>query len=174
MKQNKNASHRAAFYGIMTATAMIFGYVEHLFPLPIGIYGIKLGLANIIPLTLLEVVGAYPAAIVNLVRILLSGVLFGNAVAIAYSLAGGALSLISMILARRIKGISAVGVGIIGGVAHNLGQLTVAIFVTDEIRIAFYLPVLMIAGALTGALVGLVASMTVNNKTIKQFKYKKR
>ena len=160
------ASHKVAFYGVMTAVAMIFGYIEHLLPLPIGIYGIKIGLANIVPLTVLELFGALPAAIINFVRIVLSGILFGNTVSIAYGLAGGALSLVAMIGARHIKGIGAVGVGIVGGVAHNIGQLLVAVFLTDEIRIAFYLPVLLIAGAIAGFLVGIVASLTLNNKNI--------
>ncbi|MBO5883360.1 MAG: Gx transporter family protein [Clostridia bacterium] len=164
----RSASHRVAVYGIMTAVAMVFGYIEHLLPLPIGIYGIKAGLANIVPLTILELFGAFPAAVINLVRIVLSGILFGNTVSIAYSLAGGALSLVVMMLIRRIRGITATGVGIVGGVAHNIGQLIIAVFLTDEIRIAFYLPVLIIAGAIAGLLVGVIASMTLQNKNIKK------
>ena len=163
-----HASHKVAFYGVMTAVAMVFGYIEHLLPLPIGIYGIKAGLANIVPLTILELFGALPAAVINLVRIVLSGILFGNTVSIAYSLAGGALSLIVMVLARKLKGITVTGVGIIGGVAHNIGQLIVAIFLTDEIKIAFYLPVLVFAGAIAGLLVGVIASLTISNKNIKR------
>ena len=125
-----------------------------LLPLP----GIKLGLANIITLLLLQRFSARDALLVLLCRILLSGLLFGQAVSILYSLAGGLLSLGVMALATRLLQKKLLFLaGALGGLAHNLGQLGAALLLTSTPGVLSYLPALILSGILTGLFTGLCA-----------------
>ena len=76
---------------------------------------------------------------------------------ILYSLAGGILSFLVMLLLKRIKGFSMIGISIAGGVSHNIGQIVVAMCVLENTKLIYYLPVLMIAGTVTGILIGVVS-----------------
>ena len=144
-----------ALSGVAVALSVTLGYLEHLIPFSVGIYGIKLGLANLSVLVLLYLLGTKNALAVHVIRILLCGLLFGNGVSFIYSLAGGLVCFPVMALTRRIKGLSPVGVSICGGVAHNLAQLGAAMLLVSEHRLAFYLPVLLLSGTLAGLFVGL-------------------
>ena len=146
-----------ALSGILTALALVLGYVEHLLPLPVGVYGMKLGLSNLVTVTALYLLGAPAAIVINVTRILLSALLFGNTVSLAYSLAGGVVATVMMILAKRWKRLGISGVSVCGGVAHNIAQLIVAAVIVDNLKIAFYLPVLLAAGAITGFAIGACA-----------------
>lgn len=150
-------SKRVAKCGLLIALAMVFSYVEVLIPFNFGIPGIKLGLANLI-----VVVGFYSmkttdVIAVSLVRIFLSGLLFGNLMSILYSLSGGILSIIVMLLLKRLHRFSIVGVSIAGGVFHNIGQIIVAMLILENFAVAVYLPPLLIAGTITGMLIGILA-----------------
>ena len=150
-------SKRVAKCGLLIALAMVFSYVEVLIPFNFGIPGIKLGLANLI-----VVVGFYSmkttdVIAVSLVRIFLSGLLFGNLMSILYSLSGGILSIIVMLLLKRLHKFSIVGVSIAGGVFHNIGQIIVAMLMLENFAVAVYLPPLLIAGTITGMLIGILA-----------------
>ncbi len=142
---------------MLTALAMIFGYVEALIPFGFGIPGIKLGIANIVIVLALYMLPAYQALLIQLARIVLVSFLFGNMAMMIYSLAGGILSFFVMLLLKKAKGFSITGVSIAGGVSHNIGQLAVAVLTVQNVRIAFYAPVLLIAGLLTGCLIGMLA-----------------
>ena len=163
---------RIALCGVMTALALVFGYIEHLVPFPIGIYGIKIGLANLVVVVMLYTMNWQSALIINLVRIFLSFLLFGSATSLIYSLCGGILSFLVMLLIKSIKkpSFSVVGVSICGAICHNIGQILAAIFLLDELRIGFYLPVLIAVGALTGTLIGLVALPIIKHPIFKEFK----
>lgn len=143
--------------GFLLALSMILSYIESILPFSVGIPGIKLGLPNLVVLLLLYTYGAKEALIVNLLRIVLSGFLFGNLYSIFYALAGALFSFCLMLLLRKMKCFSIAGVSIGGGVFHNIGQILVAAFVVDTFAPAFYLPFLLIAGAITGFLIGIVA-----------------
>ena len=95
--------------------------------------------------------------VLSIVRVLLSGVLFGNYFSIAYSLAGGLLSLTVMALLKKAGGFSVIGISIAGGVCHNIGQLVVAMIVVETFAMSYYMPVLLVAGLITGFLIGVVA-----------------
>ena len=155
---NKN-SKRIAVCGVLTALAMIFSYIEALIPIPIGIPGVKLGIANIAIIAVIYIVGDSQAIIVNFLRIMLTGILFGNFYSFLFSLAGGMLSVVLMVLVKKTKKLSMVGVSIIGGVAHNIGQIVAAVFLMDNAAIAYYLPVLIIAGVVTGIVIGYVGQL---------------
>ena len=156
-KQVMTPAKRVAYTAICVALAMVFSYVETLIPINFGIPGIKLGLANLAIVFALYSLGLPLAALISFVRILLSALLFGNIASMMYSLAGGFLSLLVMAILKKIKGFSAVGVSIAGGVSHNIGQILMAWFMLGSFKIIYYLPVLMIAGAVTGLIIGILA-----------------
>lgn len=159
-----------AFYGIMIALAFIFSYLESFIPINalIPIPGVKLGLANIVILFALYAMGIKQAIIIAIIRVLLAGFLFGNPMTIAYSLCGCALSLGIMWLTKKTK-LSIIGVSMLGGIFHNIGQLIMAVLLTSTVRIAYYLPVLLISGLVTGLLMGFAAKLVIDRvKNIKK------
>lgn len=160
MRERKLA-RTVALYGMLIALAFIFSYVEALIPVPVPVPGIKLGLANLVNVVGLYTVGAAGTAAVSLVRIVLVGFTFSNLFTMLYSLAGGAASLAVMILARKSGLLGTCGVSILGGIFHNIGQLTVAAYVTSTAGVFSYLPVLMAAGVVTGAVIGLLGGLVV-------------
>ena len=150
--------NRTAYFGVFTALALIFIYVETLIPIQFGIPGAKLGLANLVVVIVLYKTDWKEALLLSVVRIVLSGFLFGNLFSIIYSLAGGILSLAVMAAIRKDKGFSVIGVSMAGGVCHNIGQLIVAMIVVQTYQVGYYLPVLLIAGLATGMLIGVISS----------------
>ena len=162
------SSRKVAIYGVLTALSLVFGYIEYLVPFPIGIYGIKLGLSNLATVSVLYLLGGIPAITLNFVRIILSSLLFGNTFSFAYSICGGMLSAIVMLLIKKTDMLGVVGISICGGLTHNVAQLAVAMVLVDNIKIAFYLPVLLLAGAIMGAVIGVLALPIVTNKHIKK------
>ena len=166
----KNVSQKTAFFALFVALAFVFSYLESLIPLNFGVPGIKLGLANLVVVTAMYTVGEKQAFAVSVIRILLAGLTFGGVFSLVYSLAGGILSFCAMLFAKRCKSLSVTGVSIIGGATHNIGQIADAAVVMETYRIAYYLPVLLLAGAVTGAVIGVVSRMIINrlNQVIKK------
>lgn len=149
--------NRAAYFGVFTALALMFSYIETLIPVQFGIPGIKLGLANLMIVIMLYKRNAKDALLLSVVRILLSGFLFGNLSSILYSLVGGILSLCVMTLLKKKGGFSVIGVSVAGGVTHNVGQLIVAMLVVETYQVGYYFPILLVAGVLTGMGIGIVS-----------------
>ncbi|MBS6397631.1 MAG: Gx transporter family protein [Clostridiales bacterium] len=149
-------TEKLAYMGLLTALALIAGYIDFLIPLPIGIPGVKLGLANLIILWALYSMRPGEALVINGMRIFLSGFLFGSLSMILYSLAGAVLSFACMYLAKRSGRFSITGVSILGGVTHNIGQLLAAMAVLETNSLIYYSPVLLAAGVVTGLLIGIV------------------
>lgn len=147
---------KTAYLGLFAAVAIIFGYVESLIPFFAGIPGIKLGLANLAVLFILETYTWKEAALVSAVRIVVIGFLFGNMFTIIYSLAGAALSLFVMTLMKKSSGFSILGISVAGGVSHNIGQLIVAALIVENTSLLYYAPVLLLSGVITGLLIGLL------------------
>ena len=146
--------------GVLTALAMIFSYIESLMPIMVPVPGIKLGVANIAIVTVLYIVGWKEAVIINVIRIALTAMLFGNLNSFLFSMAGGMLSLAGMIVLKKVfKGFSSIGVSVAGGVLHNIGQIIAAVFIMGSSAIAYYLPVLLMAGVITGIVIGIVAGI---------------
>ena len=100
------------------------------------------------------------ALAIAVIRIFLSGLLFGNPMTIAYSFVGGMMSLFIMWFLKKTK-LSVIGVSMVGGICHNIGQLLVAVVLTSTVRLAYYLPVLLISGLITGLLMGIVAKIVI-------------
>ena len=159
------AKNRIAYFGVFTALALIFSYVETLIPVSFGIQGVKLGLANLIIVIALYKMRLKEVYLLSVTRILLSGFLFGNYFSILYSLAGGLLSLTVMAILKKREGYTVIGISAAGGVFHNVGQLLVAMAVVESLAISGYLPVLLIAGLLTGLLIGMLSGQMLKRLT---------
>lgn len=145
--------------GMLVALAMVLGFVETLIPINLGIPGMKLGLANIVVVIALFLFDVKTAVVVSILRIILIAMTFGNMSMMFYSIAGASLSLLSMIAISKIKSFSLISVSIVGGIMHNVGQIICAAFVVRTNGVFTYLPVLMIAGLVSGALIGIVAGL---------------
>ena len=145
--------------GMLVALAMVLGFVETLIPINLGIPGMKLGLANIVVVIALFLFDIKTAVVVSILRIILIAMTFGNMSMMFYSIAGASLSLMSMIAISKIKSFSLISVSIVGGIMHNVGQIICAAFVVRTNGVFTYLPVLMIAGLVSGALIGIVAGL---------------
>ena len=147
--------------------AMILSFAESRIPPLTAIPGIKMGLANIAVMFTMYKLGAKEAAIVSAVRVILIALLFGSLVSFLYSLAGAVLSFSVMILLRKIKLFSVLGVSVAGGVCHNIGQITMACILLETNVIVYYLPFLLLSGTLTGVLIGAASALLINRIKIK-------
>ncbi len=154
-------TQRTALYGLLIALAMILSYVEAQIPVFFAVPGMKLGLTNIVVLYALYRIGYSGAFLINLARILLVGMLFGNGMSIAYSLAGGLLSTLIMMLLKKTGKFRIVTVSIAGGITHNIGQILVAVVMLQTTELAWYLLVLWFSGLASGCVIGLICGELV-------------
>ncbi len=156
----RNNTKRLTVLGLSVTVAMILSYIEFLLP-PIwsAVPGIKLGLANIIIIYTLFSFGIKNAVIVSFLRLCLSALLFGNVMTLAYSAAGAALSLLIMLILKKIQLFSTVGVSIGGGVFHNLGQILMAILILGTKEIGYYMIILTVTGTVSGIFVGICGAL---------------
>ena len=154
-------SSKVAQYGLFAALAILMGYVEMLIPLPLLVPGMKLGLANVIIVIALYHMDNKSAFFISLVRVLMSGLLFQGFAGLLYSLAGALLSLGVMALLKKTGKVSITGVSVMGGVFHNVGQIIVAAAVVENIKMAYYLPFLLVTGVVTGFVIGAVARLAL-------------
>lgn len=152
---------KIATYGLLVALAFIFSYIESLIPFNFAVPGMKVGLANLVVITALYSMGAKEALILSVIRIILVGFTFRDPSTLMFSLAGGLLSWFLMVICQKLKLFSMVGVSIIGGVAHNVGQIAVAIVYINNLNLVYYLPFLLVMGVVTGTLIGILGSMIV-------------
>ncbi|MCF0121040.1 MAG: Gx transporter family protein [Oscillospiraceae bacterium] len=152
---------KIAQLALLTALALILSYIEALIPLPFGVPGIKLGLANIAVVFTLFKLTAKDAVIVSIIRVVIASLLFGTFASFIYSLSGAVLSLAVMSLLKRSEKFSPTGVSVAGGVMHNLGQLAAAAFMLGTGRLMWYFPVLCISGIAAGVIIGLLSGLII-------------
>lgn len=160
---NRISTKKIALCGVLTALAMIFSYIESVIPVPIPVPGIKLGVANIAVITILYVLGVKEAIVINLLRIALTALLFGNVNSFLFSISGAVLSLTIMIIMKKLDFFSCIGVSVCGGVMHNIGQIIAAVFIMGSEAIVFYLPVLIVSGVFTGIVIGVVSGIVAKH-----------
>ncbi len=149
--------------GLLLATALILSYIESLIPFFFGVPGMKLGLPNMAIVMALYMFGWKKAIVINVFRIVISGFLFGNMYGILFSLSGAVISFIAMLIIKSTDRFSMTGTSIIGGVFHNIAQILVAAFVVKTSGIIYYMPVLIIAGVITGFINGTIASQVMTH-----------
>ncbi len=147
----------------LLALAMICSYLEFL--LPIGVLiplpGVKLGLANVVITAIFFLQSPVDAAVVSLLRVLLSALLFGNPVSLLLSLSGALFAFLSMLAIKRLfpRRVSMIGVSVLAATGHHIGQILAAALLFDLGVMLAYLPLLLLAGVLTGGLTGLLLNL---------------
>ncbi len=151
-------SKKVSLYGFLTAAAPLFGYVEYLVPLNFIAPGIKLGISNGVILLLILNNKPKAAIMINIARILLSGLLFASPFSLIFSLSAGLISTLVMIILSKFKSFGIIGISALGGIIHNIVQILVAKFTVGN-GVFFYLPYLLLAGTLAGVVVGLLVSI---------------
>lgn len=157
---------KVAKMGLLLALGMILSYMEVLFPIAPSMPGVKIGLANMLVVLLLYSYGWKYGVIYQLSRILLTAILFGNPFSCVYSLTGAALSMAVMMGLKKSDLLDMAGISMSGGIAHNIGQLTIAYFVVQNAAVGWYLPVLLITGALSGYVIGFISEILLKRKLL--------
>lgn len=158
----KAGTKKIALLGIMTAVALILAYLEAILPpLWSAVPGVKMGLPNLVIIFVLYRFGFKEAAAVSAIRLFTVSLLFGNVMTLAYSAAGAVLSLILMVLLKKIDKFSTVGVSVAGAVSHNLGQILVAVFLFDTVQLGYYMIILAITGSIAGVFIGIGANLLI-------------
>ena len=152
-------TYRLVLTALIAAVGMLLGYIETLVPLPIPVPGIKLGFANIAILFALYALDERMAAVVAIIKLLVTTFAFGSPFMALFSLGGTLLSFVAMVLLKRTGRIGIVGVSAVAGVMHNVGQLCVATFAMGTASVWGLLPILIVAGIATGVITGLLASL---------------
>lgn len=168
MRDNRKRIKRITLLALFTSVALLLSYVEMLIgPLFTGVPGIKMGLPNIAIMLVLYRIGTKEAIAVSFIRIVISSILFGNITMFWYSVAGAALSLAVMILLKKLDILSSVGVSVAGALAHNIGQILVAMLLMQTTQIGYYMIVLSVTGIVSGIFVGLLGGFVI--KRISKF-----
>ncbi len=152
--------------GMLLALGLLFSYIELMLPIVPGIPGIKIGLSNALVILILYNWGITCAFLYQTARILLVTLLFGNLFSFGYSLFGAVLSLLIMFIFKRMDWFDLTGVSMIGGVSHNIGQLMLAFFIVSRKEIFFYLPVLVLSGAVCGLLMGILGKILFKRRLL--------
>lgn len=158
-----NKTKKMVFISLMTSIAIIIYIIEA--QIPVLFPGIKLGLANTVSLSALILFGGKEALLIMLLRTVLGSMFGGNMASLVFSLAGGILSNVVMIILYKYfkESISLWTISIVGAIFHNIGQLLIASFVINDLRIYVYLPVLLIAAIFTGYFIGLTTKFFTNH-----------
>ena len=149
------------------AFAMILSFVESRIPAFVAIPGVKVGLANIAVIFTLYKLGVKQAITVSIIRVLLIAMLFGSAVSLIYSISGAVLSLLTMILLKRLTPLSEVAVSVTGGIMHNVGQIAAASFMLSTNVVVYYLPFLLVSGTIAGIVVGIASAILIKRVKFK-------
>lgn len=152
---------RLTIYGILIALALVLSYVESLVPAFFAVPGMKLGLTNVVVVIALYKMDVKSAVIINFVRIVLVAVMFSNGASFLYSLAGGILSMLVMIVLKLTGKVQMATVSSFGGIFHNVGQIIMAIILLGTTAIGYYLAILWFVGLITGLIIGVIAAEVV-------------
>lgn len=166
MKQQKgNRVRRLTRNAMLTTVALTIFIVESQIPIPVPIPGIKLGLANIITLYALFMYGAGDAISILLCRIVLGSIFGGQMMSFLYSLCGGLLCyLVTLPLCKLVTKKQIWICGVLGAVAHNVGQILAAVVVTRTVSVFAYLPILMISAVVSGTFTGFCTQFAALHK----------
>ena len=154
---NSNRTKKLALYAILLALALVLSFVESVaLPSAIPLPGVKLGLSNIITLFTLYALGGIPCAVILILRCIMAAFFGGGVTSLLFSLAGGILALLTMIFTKRMGTFSIYGVSIAGSAAHGIGQILAAALIFGSTSIFMYLPIMLLASLVTGAVIALI------------------
>lgn len=159
-----------AILGLFLGFAIIAGYIERLIPSPIPMVpGIKLGVANTVVIIMLYIKDTRTAFMLNVLRIIAAGVLFSGPWGMVYSFAGAVLSFCVMVLLKKTNIFSIIGISTAGGVFHNIGQICAAALAVGNIKLFYYMPILILSGVATGILIGFISGSCIMRIRIPRF-----
>lgn len=153
--RKNNSAKRVATVSIMIAVAFVLSWIELILSITTPVPGIKIGLANLAILFTMYYCSEKDAFMVLIGRLILNAILFGNVNSLIYSVAGGVLSFIVMVICKRLSPKHIVYISITGGVFHNIGQITAASIIMNTF-LSWYVPYLIISGILAGLFNGIV------------------
>lgn len=159
----RQATLRTAYSGLLIATMLVLGYVESLLPAVGTVPGIKMGLSNSVLIFAVYMLDLPTAWMLMVLKVFLTGLLFGGATTILYSMAGGVLSMLLMTVLSRLDGVHPVTVSMVGGVMHNVGQVLMAMLLFHTRQLLYYMAVLIGVGMVCGALTGVCASSVMKH-----------
>lgn len=159
-------TRKVTIFGLLTGVALVLGYFEQFIPIASTLPGIKLGLANTVLLYAIYMMSSKNSFSLMFLKVILSGLLFAGLSSTIYSFAGGLLSLIMMLIIKRLPGVSIIGVSIVGAVFHNAGQILAAAMIVQNMGVFLYLPVLLISAVITGILTGIIAKYVLRGLSI--------
>ena len=162
MRKKRFTVQTVAQCGLLTAMMLVLGFIESLMPVAAGVPGIKLGLSNGVLLFALYMIDAPTAFLLMLLKVLLSGLLFGGVSAMMYAMAGGVCSMLGMILLKKLR-FHMVTVSMAGAVLHNLGQVLLAMIILETDQLIYYMAVLLLVGLACGAVTGVAAKATIGH-----------
>lgn len=148
-------TRKIVFLAIMLAISIVLSIVESMIPL--GIPGVKIGLANVITLIILYTYGKKEAFLLVILRVCLVGMLRSTLPTFMMSLSGGLLAFMAMLMLKELKKFSIVSVSILGSIGHSVGQIIMAILILNTEGIIFYLPVILLISVPTGILTGIIS-----------------
>lgn len=155
-----SAAKKISYCAVISALAIIFGYIEALFPIPVPIPGVKLGLGNIAVIVCLYLLNKKTAFAVMMIKAVVTSILFSSPSMLIYSLSGGILSFIVMCIMKKYRfGLPVVSMG--GGIFHNIGQLITAGLVLGNANVLYYAPFLIIAGSCAALFTGFAAKTII-------------
>ena len=166
--RNKIRIQRLCLYGILCALCLVIGFIENFINLSFIAPGVKIGLSNSVALILAAKGDIKGAFCVNITRILLSTLLFGSPFSLLFSITGGIASLCVMALLSKSKSVSIIGISTAAGAVHNIFQLLVALAVLGG-GMLWYLPLLIVVGAVSGAVVGIFSLFILKKVETNQF-----
>ena len=156
-------TRKLTLMAMLTAIALTIFMIEAQIPALVPIPGIKLGLSNGILIFAVYMLGIPTAFVLMVLKVVLSGLMFGGVSAMMYAFAGGLLSMIFMSLLSRMKGIHVVVVSMIGGLMHNVGQVGLAMVMLSTPKLLYYMAILMVVGLGCGALTGICADSVMKH-----------
>ena len=157
-------TRKLTFMSMLLVLAIIIFTVESQLPPIAPIPGIKLGLANVINLIAMYMLGRRESFIILVLRIVISSIFAGNFTGFMYSISGGIMCFLFMsVMSLFIKENRMWVVSVFGAIGHNIGQIVIACFIMGTFQIIWYLPILMISGIITGTFTGIAAQTALKH-----------
>ena len=160
--QPVKGTRRITLLALLTAIALTIFMIEAQLPVLVPIQGVKLGLANIITVYSVFVLGPGDALLILCARVFLGAVFSGQMMTLLYSMGGGLLAWIAMVGLRKLLTRKQIWLcSPVAAVFHNIGQLLVAAGVMKTWAVMAYLPYLLLSGMITGLFTGLCAQFLI-------------
>jgi heptaprenyl diphosphate synthase len=159
-----NKLQKYVFLSLLTAGALILNIIEGMIPLPYIAPGAKLGLSNIVTLSAMVVFGFKDALMIVVIRCILLMLVATNPITFIYSIVSGIVSTIVMgAVLKYFKKLSLIGVSVLGAMAHNASQITVAAIIFENANMYYYMPILSLVSIFTGCFVGFASIFVTDN-----------